>query len=102
MLLWYYADARNAGVPLAVASPRWVWLRRLDGPDIPQLPAISLLGPGVVRWQYDAEIYGDAVGQIEIGPDIADGYERYQNVSMTRENGRILSPQPGLISFTAG
>lgn len=102
MLIWYYADARKDGVPLAAASPRWVWLRRLDGPDIPQLPAISLLGPGVIRWQYDAEIYGDAVGLIDVAEDIADPWMRYQAASMTRENGRILAAQPATIQITAG
>lgn len=103
MLIWYWFPARKVGTPVEGLIPVWSWLRRADtGADIRPFPAILPLGPGVYRFAFDAETSGDAVGQIDMGPEFVDGYERWQDVQMVRETGRILGLQAATISFTAG
>ena len=103
MLIWYWFPVRKVGIPVEGLVPAWSWLRRADtGADIRPYPVILPLGPGVFRFAYDAEASGDAVGQIDMGDSFVDGYERWQDVQMVRETGRILGLQAGTIQIAAG
>lgn len=102
-VLWYAFAARDTrvGTRLTGLKPVWTLFRNLEtNTDVVPLPEISEVALGIYRFPYDAEVGGDAVGQIDLfgnrgdatgGPLVLDDADRYLDVGLTRDSSRLLS-----------
>jgi hypothetical protein len=76
---------RKAGL-----APTWVFLKKLsDNTDITPAPAITEIAQGQYKFAYDAETHGEAAGQIDAGASIPNPADRYIDVLLTRDSGRL-------------
>src|SRR5437588_8206753 len=73
------------------ASPGWVFFKRLsDNADLPP-PAIAEIAQGQYKFAYDAEVGGEAAGQIDAGPALASHLDRYIDIYLIRDSSRVQS-----------
>ena len=101
--LWYYFSVRDnsangQGNRITGLTPTWVLFNSLDTNNtITPAPAVVEVGQGIYKYSYDAELVGDAVGQIDavgganpLGALLTPA-DRYLDVFPTREPSRIMS-----------
>jgi len=99
----YVVTARDSqseppGVRKTGLSPTWVFLKRLsDNADVAP-PAITEVAQGQYKFSFDAEDLGDAAGQIDFGAILTAAADRYVDVLLTREAGRILTNLDAAVS----
>ena len=101
--LWYFFAARDnswtgLGTRLTGLSPAWTQLKLLqDNSNILPPPAITEVGLGLYKFAFDAEIYGDVVGQIDVlggnnpGNLVLNPADRYVDIAATRESSRLIT-----------
>jgi hypothetical protein len=71
-------------------APTWTLLKRLsDNGDISPQPVITEVGQGIYKFTFDAEAHGEAVGQIDAGATLPNPSDRYLDVLLSRDSGRI-------------
>jgi hypothetical protein len=82
-------DSSGNGTRMTGLAPTWVHLKRLsDNANLAQ-PAISEIGQGQYKFSYDAEVDGEAAGQIDAGATLTRDQDRYIDVMLTRDSGRL-------------
>jgi hypothetical protein len=101
--LWYFFAARDdsgtgLGARLTGLQPSWTLLKRLeDNTDIRPTPTIVEVGLGLYKYAYDTEMYGDAIGQVDV---LGGGNptnlklnpaDQYVDLWATRESSRLIS-----------
>jgi hypothetical protein len=101
--LWYSFSVRDnsatgLGTRLTGLTPSWTLLKRLDSNnDITPQPAFIEVGQGLYKFAYDAEVLGDAAGQIDVlGGGNAAGLrlnpgDEYIDIVVSRESSRLLT-----------
>jgi hypothetical protein len=101
--VWFFLSARDCsaagqGARLTGLTPTWVLFKSLDSnADISPQPAIVEVGQGIYKFAYDAEMYGDAVAQVDVlggaNPSalVLNPADRYLDTLATRESSRILT-----------
>ena len=82
--------ARKTGL-----TPTWVFLKKMtDGSNISPQPSFTEIAQGQYKFTYDAEFYGDASAQIDVGAGLTNPSDRYIDMWLHREHGRILNSLP--------
>jgi hypothetical protein len=90
-------DNRQTGL-----TPSWVFLKKMsDDSDITQ-PSISEVAQGQYKFSYDAESLGEAAGQIDMGSSLTNPSDRYIDVILTRDSGRIQTALPNASPAASG
>lgn len=97
--LWYLLAARdnsNGGARVTGLAPSWVILKRVDDNSaVATLPPITEIGQGLYKFAFDAELYGDCAGQVDLWGGITSSgildSDRYVDIFLTRESSRLLS-----------
>ena len=107
MLLTYFFSARDSvhgGQRLTGLSPSFVAWWQLDTHTlITPTPIVIEIGVGLYSYQWDTDISGDAIGQVDLLGGIfrADlpliEADRYIDVWATRESSRVLSYSWGAV-----
>jgi hypothetical protein len=69
----------------------WVFLKTIPAlTNVSPQPAFTEVGQGQYMFLYDSEQYGDAVGQIDCGASLPNPQDRYVDVILMRDLGRIV------------
>ena len=91
MNVWYVACARDAsGNPVPGLTPVWLMLKKLsDNADVTPLPVLTEVANGLYKFQFDPEVSGDSVGQIDFVRSDLGGFSRYIDVTLLRSDSRI-------------
>jgi hypothetical protein len=101
--LTYFFSARDnsstgLGKRLTGLLPAWtLWKRLDDSVDLTPAPTIVEVGQGLYKFAFDAEVRGDAIGQVDVlgggnplNLSLNPG-DRFVDVWATRESSRLIS-----------
>ncbi len=104
MLIGYPVEVLDAdGVGIAGLTPTWSWFRNWStGSAITPQPAVASFGDGMYRASYDPELYGEAMGRLDLGVAIADPGARYRFVFLPLDPSRLADSVAGFRPAVAG
>lgn len=106
MLLSYQVLVRDHGIlgddRVVGISPSWLSFTTIGGVAITPQPTFVEMGGGQYRFDYDVEVSGEAIGQIDMGASLTNGSDRYVDVWLTPDAGRVVMNLNVLISSRYG
>ena len=72
-------------------TPTWVGLKTTGGTqtDVHSNATITEVGSGAYQIAYDAETYGEAAGQLDLGSGLSNVLDRYLAITLSKDSTRI-------------